>query len=591
MRQLIIRLAFLMAIIMTTTALSAIAVDIEYKNYKSTNTVMGYFEISFDRSKMEIRVFDDEDNPTSTSVYRRLDIDVRNEKVYDGEEVLMDDDALYVDSYRLEWDQVHDIRVSERGSRTVLTFKKEQSDNDAAARRRSRSIIEYDRDVTVDDDEFVRGVIFTVLGDIHLSGEANRDVISLFGNIRLTGDAVARGDLAVMQGRIYVSGAATVYGEILENKDSQRIKRKRRGRRGRFYRHARESSFDAGFIYNRVDGAHLWGKYEFTDRDSLLPTVTVRGGYAFNSERWRYEASIEQSLLRDMPLTVGVGLHRRLASDDDWLLSARENTAFALLAHEDFKDYYEAEGGSAWIRFKPVKNLKFETRYQYDETKWLEGSRNLWSVFGGDKRFDQNFATVEDSIRTAGIMEIDSTKIGSLHFGLEYDDRDQNPAFAHDGWLLSADLEWSNHDFTSDFDYRRYTIAATRYQRLNRRAMYILGVRYGGSDGYLPMHKRFYLGGLGTLRGYSHKEFMGTKFWMANTEYRFELPGSDLGFGLIYDVAQIANETKLTKNTEVLHSLGVAVYIWDEFSVSLSKRLDRSVDNDPKFYVRLTSGF
>jgi len=109
---------------------------------------------------------------------------------------------------------------------------------------------------------------------------------------------------------------------------------------------------------------------------------------------------------------------------------------------------------------------------------------------------------------------------------------------------------------------------------------------YGGSDGYLPMYKRFYLGGLGTLHGYRHKEYMGTRFWMVNTEYRLEFPRTDLAVSVSWDVGRIANDTRFQTSDDVKHSLGMSVSLGDDFKVTLAKRLDRSYDDDPKLYVR-----
>ena len=48
-----------------------------------------------------------------------------------------------------------------------------------------------------------------------------------------------------------------------------------------------------------------------------------------------------------------------------------ENSVFALLATEDYMDYYEAEGGSAYIQVRPFGDLLLEGRYQFDQTSWL----------------------------------------------------------------------------------------------------------------------------------------------------------------------------------------------------------------------------
>jgi outer membrane protein assembly factor BamA len=292
-----------------------------------------------------------------------------------------------------------------------------------------------------------------------------------------------------------------------------------------------------------------------------------------------------------MPLAVGGSFYRRLASEDDWLLDSDENIIFTLLVTEDFKDYYEAEGGSAYLRFKPISKLTLDGRYRFERTKWLDAHRRLWSLFGGDKLFGENFCRVDESFRNSSITEIDTTEIAALSGKVEYDTRSTQNPFRNSAWHLSGAIEWSHPDLNSDFDYLRYTIALRRYQKVHRRVTLLMRGMYGGSDGYLPMYKRFYLGGLGTLRGYNHKEYMGSRFWMTNVEYRIDFPRTDLAASIFWDAGQIANDSKLNREVEVKHSLGIAAYIGDDVKINVSRRLDRSFDIVPKIYVRFDHVF
>jgi len=113
----------------------------------------------------------------------------------------------------------------------------------------------------------------------------------------------------------------------------------------------------------------------------------------------------------------------------------------------------------------------------------------------------------------------------------------------------------------------------------------------GDSKGYLPMYKTFYLGGIGTLRGYKYKEYAGSKFWMTNLEYRLNFPKTDLGASLLWDAGQVSDEKIFDSNTEVKHSIGLALHIGTDIQLSISKRLDRSFDDDPRIHVRLDHVF
>jgi outer membrane protein assembly factor BamA len=167
----------------------------------------------------------------------------------------------------------------------------------------------------------------------------------------------------------------------------------------------------------------------------------------------------------------------------------------------------------------------------------------------------------------------------------EWDTRDEDDPYYYSAWAVSGLIEYTGPDLDSDFDYTRYRLAVSRHQRLNRRLMVVARSVYGGSEGALPMHKRFYLGGLGTLHGYQHKELSGSRFWMANLEYRIDFPHSDLAASLMWDVGQISPGDSF-EGAEVKHSLGAALHIGSKFKVGLARRLDRSYDNDPQLFAR-----
>ena len=79
---------------------------------------------------------------------------------------------------------------------------------------------------------------------------------------------------------------------------------------------------------------------------------------------------------------------------------------------------------------------------------------------------------------------------------------------------------------------------------------------------------------------------------MVNSEYRISFPASDLvGLSILYDIAQIANETKLSGDIEVSQDIGFALYFGDDFRISFANRLDRSSNDGPKIFVRFQQVF
>ncbi len=578
MKQTTILLAI--ALLIGLIPVSTLAASDEYKDFERTTSKRVFFEITFDDDHLEVS--NDGDGQLDLFKYHRSSLKVRGNEVFADDQLLFDVRALWLAGKAYPYDEITDIRVHDTDEHITITFYTRSADDRRTSRIRRGNLIAPFGTTVVEEDDFVRGFVFAVTGDIEVYGEVNKDIISLFGSVFVGPDAVIRGDILSIEGNADVARDASVYGEIFSGKG------KISGRRHRFFRRQMEVSMEADMYYNRVDGIALMAGARYDDRDSVLPSVWATAGYAFESERWRYELGFEQPVLRSMPISVGGKMYRRLASEDDWLISTSENNAFTFFWTEDFKDYYEAEGARAWIRTRPMTTLELSAGYYYEETKWFEAERDLWSLFGGDKKFPTNFSSVDPVFREQGIADIDSLTDAGLFLGAAYDTRDEEDPFEYSAWSANLRFDWSAPGLDSDYDYRRYLVSVSRFQSLNRRLMLIVKGTYGGSDGYLPMHKQFYLGGLGTVRGYKHKEYMGTRFWMLNTEYRIDFPKTDLAASLHWDVGRIAKDTRFVDNDEVKHSLGVSGYIGDDFRVTLAKRLDRSENDDPKFYVRFT---
>jgi hypothetical protein len=555
-----------------------IAQSTEYKDFETTSSRLVLFEIRADRKTISFEATVDGQSVITDAP--RSDISVSGNRIEVGGEVLFDNDGLWLNKRLIPYEDITDLSVKESDDETAVTVYTRSASDRQTSRVRRGNIIEPFKPIVVEKDEFLRGTVFSVAGNIEIYGEVNHDVVSLFGDVYVGPDAVIRGDVVTLKGRADVARDASVYGSVLSGPDGDRSKKHR------FHRRENEVTAWGRLGYNRVDGAAPHGGIRYDDSDSLLPRMWAEGGYAFGSERWRYELGLEQTVLRSIPLMIGGALYRQLASEDTAIITREENTAYALLMTEDFMDYYEAEGGRVYVKVKPVSELTLEGGYRYEDTRWFPARNNLWSLFGGDKRFADNFGSVNLIYRDQGIAEIDTTTNVALFANVTWDTRDKETPLEYSGWVASGAFEWSHPDISSDFDYRRYKAELTRLQRLNRRIMLIVRGTYGASDGYLPMYKRFYLGGIGTLHGYRHKEYMGTRFWMVNTEYRLEFPRTDLALALSWDVGQISNTSKFGSDDDVRHSLGLSLYVGDDFKMTVAKRLDRSYDNDPKLYVR-----
>lgn len=551
-----------------------------YKEYAATATRELYFVVGFDKNNLRIVV------PTSRGqeeiLVGRQTISSSGEAVTSAAVILFDRRGLVFNDTVLPYEAISDMEISQKDRETEIRFFTSAKAKSGTGGTSRGNRIAFDQDLAVTNEEFVRGFVFSVKGKISANGEVNKDVVSLFGTVAIEPQAVIRGSVASITGTITVAKTAAVYGDTYSGIKKSLI------RRNRIYRGGEELTVTPRISYNRVDGFAPYLTVRYQDQDSSLPTAWGTLGYAFASERLRFELGMEQRLLRTMALTVGAKYNRRLASSDDWLIGDGENTAFALLVTEDFKDFYESDGGGVYLKAIPTKGLKIKLGLFSEDTKWLKGHRSLWSLFGGNKRFGENFGTVDKGAWEQGVTEIDTTTDVHLTARVEYNGTTKENLFGRSAWRASAVLDWSDDSFGSDFGYRRYVLQARRYQRATKQSMLLLTGTYGASDGYMPMNRLFFLGGVGTLYGYRHKEYWGTRFWMTNAEYRFALPRRDVAISVFWDCGRISNTTGFELGTDVKHSIGAAIYLGRSFRVSLARRLDRSYDNKAEIYVRLS---
>jgi len=551
--------------------------DEEYKSYSRQSRYDTLMTIAFDKTDVTATLEMDGTRYSATS--RKADVVLAAGVVKFGEEIWFDSIGVNVAGASKPYSLFHETYVKATDSITTLSILTRRSTSERVARLKRGNRIKFSGDAIVDEEEFVRGVIFRVQGDVEIYGEVNKDVVTLFGDIYIGPEAVVRGNAVTLTGRIDVASDAAVYGETISPTS------KRRSYKNRFRGSFEQFSMTMDLRYNRVDGLAVWWGQRFQHEDPYIPSFWGKVGYGFASERWRFDVGVEQTIWDQAGLSLGGEYYRKLDNDDAWIIGQEENSFHAILTRRDYSDYWEAEGTDLWLKFQPTLDLEVRANYKYEDTKWLKAHHNLWSLFAAEDKFFDNYNVVDSAPRSQGIMAIDSNTYAALGLSLSYDTRNDRRLFERSGWYFTGDLEWSHPDLDSDYDFTRYRLGLRRYQRIDRHKMVLLRAVYGNSDGVLPMHKRFYLGGIGTLRGYNHKEFSGQEFVMGNIEVRQAFPRSDMAASLFYDAGAITDSVSL-RDVEVKQSIGLGLYLGDDFKLNLAKRLDRSGDNSPEFWVR-----
>ncbi|MCK4271521.1 BamA/TamA family outer membrane protein [bacterium] len=273
----------------------------------------------------------------------------------------------------------------------------------------------------------------------------------------------------------------------------------------------RHGEIEAGLHmhYNRVDGFF----FQLGVDSKLSPPTKLRffawGGYAFEGKAWRYEIGLEKWLnLGPNRLEVGIRYYDLTFTEDEWLMPTNENSLAAFSFREDFHDYYRRTGTCFHLTNTLYKRLTLEIAYLLDEHESLARTTN-WSLFGGGKKFRENPPS-------------DDGPVQSLVARIGYDTRDDfiEP---YSGFLVEATYENGGGKFGGDYDFDRFLLDARRYLRLTRYENIDLRFRLGTASGALPVQLAFDLGGIGSLRGYKHKEFRDfDRMILCNVEYRIQ---------------------------------------------------------------------
>jgi len=89
---------------------------------------------------------------------------------------------------------------------------------------------------------------------------------------------------------------------------------------------------------------------------------------------------------------------------------------------------------------------------------------------------------------------------------------------------LNIGVEYSSPSIGSDFNYTRFTYNLRHSFPISHYETIYLRLAGGMMKGdYQPLQKNFFLGNVGTLRGYNVKEFTGNKMILLNFEYHINL--------------------------------------------------------------------
>ena len=262
----------------------------------------------------------------------------------------------------------------------------------------------------------------------------------------------------------------------------------------------RQLSRSVRLRHNRVEGLFLGYRIEGSPKTGDSITLFAESGYGLHSRSFRWEAGAEW---RGDRVTTTATAFDRTESPNREFIRTEGNSISSLLFKGDYRSYYRAKNGfetKTIYRLRPSFHLLGSfTAFAYESMP----VETEWSILYPDKRFRAN-------------PEVRPGNFGRIQFGFIADTRAKSPIFRN-AWFLKGVYERGFREFS----YDGIILTVKRYQKvIFGNQAFVLHARVGTRESSAEQH-RFYLGGVGTLRGFGIKEFFGNRMILINWDYLF----------------------------------------------------------------------
>lgn len=429
----------------------------------------------------------------------------------------------------------------------------------------------------VDSGAVVERDVAVVDGPVIVAGHISGRLVAINANVELAQGARIDGDLLVVGGRVtgvagaVIGGGVRVYrgrldyleeGDVLVSTDT--TGRVQAGLedfwlqwRARDRRSGVRFKLTTAKSYNRVEGLPImvgpeyrapraWGGTELR----VFGVFRTANDFRWDSENIGHDVSGEISLGRDRGLRLSGSLHDLVRPVEDWQLAGDEVGLASFLLRRDFRDYFDAHGGSvnAGLFIGPDVELKLGLA---DERWASRASRDPFSIFRNGIAWRANPAADAGKFHVADlILRVDTRNVvdrpwSGLYLLADYE---------HGSGRVSEFAELSPGVRPIDDSRVRYGrgfLDVRRYSRISPGAQLNLRLVAAGwlHGDPLPAQRRLSLGGPGTLPGYDFRGLAGNvdlgqcstltvpagspaqcdRVVLAQAEYRGDLHLHDLG--------------------------------------------------------------
>ena len=257
--------------------------------------------------------------------------------------------------------------------------------------------------------------------------------------------------------------------------------------------------------YNRVDLLRVGIAGQVQDPSTMGPRIGARFEYATGRRRALYGVQLEQPLLPQARLALGVSMSRRTDHSELQQVEDLENSLALLCARQDYRDYFEREGFGAYLtwRIPDVSSASVHVRNDTYRSLRLQGGTR--SIFMRGRSLRDNPPVNEGDIHAVLLrLERQARRTARTRAGLYH-------------WIQ---LERAGYGLGGDFEFTRALADLRSVVRLSPTAGLALravgGATLGGS---LPAQREFTAGGVDGLRAHAFGQYRGNQLLLAQAEY------------------------------------------------------------------------
>ena len=261
--------------------------------------------------------------------------------------------------------------------------------------------------------------------------------------------------------------------------------------------------------YNRVEGLHLGAQMKLFELNGGKIRSIAFGGYGFSSEKFTYGAGLNYYSKYALGFKGTLNYSRNITTNDEDVMGWLENTTSTLFAKKDFLDYFFTKGVRAAMLYRFTRKHEISMKLHSLEYESVR-SKDVWSVYDlidSDRNFRANPSVIEERENRVSV-------------GYTFDSR-INQFMITNNFIFNISLEKAGGALGGNFEYYGLSAKIKKYKRTFGPQMLIIRGFWGSRDRNVSEQFLYDLGGIGTLRGYEHKEFTGNRVAMLNVDYLF----------------------------------------------------------------------